>query len=832
MKKRHILIVLFFLINLVNNAGFGQIPGKNHVNDTTYILTYDHGGLILWGSAHFRERLLNAVDWLDKYPSFKIGLDNEAQIYDQFAESEPALLNELKDLLVTYKNRFGIGSCTYGQPLSTFINDESNIRQVAYAIKAERKYFNYRPPVYLMSEHAMHSQIPQIIKGFGFKGAIMRTHFMMYGYNPTFNVPIGWWIGLDGSKIAAIPTYDGEGAAFGKTTMDNWILTRYPGDDSRESMEVFRNKFKNINPLLASRADDSGLRKEALVKEYENKPKYVWILLDDLLSRYPPPVKNMVTGPNDFVVRMPWGYCGNEIWNESRKAEISVQTAERLAAVEFLNGGESHEDDLEISWKKLLLAQHHDIQIVGLLPEARRLLPESINKSESTIKKSMSFFADNMAGEGFRHAIVFNPLSWEQTKWIILKAALQKGDAKSFVAKCGEKILPVIIVESDKFSDGSILDATLTFKADLPPLSISSYSVLPADSRIEAGDPIIKVMEEKQVVITPFYEVKLSDEGGLTSIRDTKTGKLITAGDKRSVYFEGLINGINCQSSGSWVIKKSDEGTPWVTIKEYGFISDIPYTFTMTFYADNPRIDCKANFEFNGQFIGLLSDNLRDDHSPFIHEEKLRFKFFPNLDTGATGIRDLPFAVARTENKYIEGNYWTALTDSKSGVAFFNTGTMGSIHEKDNSFSIPLAYSMYYIWGTRILYGPYNYEFAILPFSGNLEEKDLHKKALEYSFNVPVIEIESGNNNQEYMIRTFSLDYNNDIILTGLYPEDGKVIAHFFKCGDKTGITSFHFGKPGAEIVETDLEGKYIRKVDDKIDFRPWEIKSLQVINR
>ncbi|PWT74864.1 MAG: hypothetical protein C5B59_10100, partial [Bacteroidetes bacterium] len=44
------------------------------VNDTTYLLTYDHGGQILWGLSHFQERLNNAKEWLDKYPEFKIGL--------------------------------------------------------------------------------------------------------------------------------------------------------------------------------------------------------------------------------------------------------------------------------------------------------------------------------------------------------------------------------------------------------------------------------------------------------------------------------------------------------------------------------------------------------------------------------------------------------------------------------------------------------------------------------------------------------------------------------------------------------------------------------------
>ena len=84
-------------------------------------------------------------------------------------------------------------------------------------------------------------------------------------------MPIGWWVGLDGSRVATVPTYKGEGAQFGKTTVDNWILTRYPSPDARQSPADFRKEFSRIQPLLASRADDAGLRKEELVKEYEGK---------------------------------------------------------------------------------------------------------------------------------------------------------------------------------------------------------------------------------------------------------------------------------------------------------------------------------------------------------------------------------------------------------------------------------------------------------------------------------------------------------------------------------------------------------------------------------
>jgi len=209
-----------------------------------YLLTYDHGGLVLWGIPHFLQNLSTATEWLDRYPRFKIGLDNEAFVYDYLAEHDPAALTRIKSALEKYPGRFGIGSCTYGQPLMCFLNDESNIRQIQYAIETVQKRLNRPLSIYLMSEHAMHSQIPQILRGFGFWGAIMRTHFMMYGYNPTFDASFGNWVGLDGSKILAIPTYRGEGGQFGKTTIDDWILTRCPSPDCRgESLERFRQKF-------------------------------------------------------------------------------------------------------------------------------------------------------------------------------------------------------------------------------------------------------------------------------------------------------------------------------------------------------------------------------------------------------------------------------------------------------------------------------------------------------------------------------------------------------------------------------------------------------------
>ena len=64
-----------------------------------YLLTYDHGGYVLWGTDHFEEHLQSAYDWLDKYPSYKTGLDNECFAYDIYAQNAPEIISNIQNAL-------------------------------------------------------------------------------------------------------------------------------------------------------------------------------------------------------------------------------------------------------------------------------------------------------------------------------------------------------------------------------------------------------------------------------------------------------------------------------------------------------------------------------------------------------------------------------------------------------------------------------------------------------------------------------------------------------------------------------------------------------------
>jgi alpha-mannosidase len=804
------------------------LAAEGEAGSRLYLLTYDHGGVVLWGQEHFLEHLRNAVEWLDRYPGFKIGLDNEAYTYDYLAEHNPEVLKEIREYLKRYPGRFGIGTCTYGQPLSVFINEESNIRQIGYALEADRRHFGCAPDVYIMSEHAMHSQIPQILKGFGFTGSIMRTHFMMYGYNPTFDVAIGWWVGLDGSHIATIPTYVGQGAEFGRTTRDNWILTRYPGPQCDTPLEKFREDFAHIKPLLATRADDSGLRREELVRKYEWKKEYRWMLLEEIFPAFPAPEKELKTVPNDFRVRMPWGYCGNEIWNTSRRSEVGVLTAERLAAIEHLLGGADHENEVRQAWRNLLIAQHHDVQICGILPDARKFLTASLAASGRVKNACLRYVASRMEGGKMAQVTVFNPNSWARKEWVEVTVSLPKGAAKGLGVQHVNKKVPVAMLSADRYSDGSIQTAYMAIPADVPALGFMSYGLVPTQDKPVKKSTGIEIDKENLCIKTPYMAVRFNQEGGIKSIVNRSTQESLLKSGQRSGFFAGKIDGRPCESKGLWVLEPGRNGAPWAIARESGVIGSIPYTLEIVLRADSPRLDCRVRFQFQGQRIGRLSDNMRDSQSPFVHEEKLRFKVFPAVGDNTVGVRDLPFAIAETSDRYINGLYWTALTDGSKGLAVFNRGTMGSVREADGGFSVPLTYAMYYIWGTRMLNGDFIYEFAIYPFSEDRRQADLHRRALEYNFPCAGVCTAPGDGRLGSELRLLEAA-SSDVVVSALYNKGGKSYVRMYEYRGRNGRASLDYLRGRARLTEVDLAGREGEVLSGPLTFRPWQIRTVRI---
>jgi hypothetical protein len=759
-----------------------------------YAATYDHIGVILWGEKKLEEITDRDMGWLERHPEFRIGWDHEAFTYDYLAERHPELLRKMRDGLSRFEGRLGIGTCTYGQPLSAFINDESNIRQLTMGLDAVEQRLGARVTVYMTSEHAFHAQMPQLLAGCGFRGAVLRTHFMMYGHNPEFDAPVGWWVGADGSRIPTLPTYVGQADTAPRinhtlpgntSTLDNRILTDGATADVPLTLADFRQRFGHIRPLVATRADDVR-NTEALITAH-GQAGYEWVTLEAAFDLLPQPRVDFDIHPNHFKLRMPWGYCGSWIWRRARHAEVKVLVAERLAAIAFALDGASRAVEVERAWKSLLVGQHHDIHICGLEEEARLYLGQAITDSDAVIEQSMQVIGARVGVDDLR-TIVFNPLSWER--------------------------------------DDVVNTSGQQHRVRLPALGFAQIS----ESIAATPDAFIWDAEAHRLG-TPFYDVTLAKHGGIRALVDRASGHALLAPPRPSGALAGLIDGRYCESvSSASAVCVREHGATWV---EEGTIGPLPYRSEWDFYAHTRRIDWRATVTFDGQWIGRpkhasdLDDKAAAEQqrvSAFDdHDYKLRLRFFPYLSPFAAGIRDYPFGIAETSDRYIQGNYWTAVSDGSVGLALLNRGLMGSVREPDGALSSVLAFALPYVWGTRMLRGEYTYELGVLPFTGDWRAADLHRAALEYNFPAVTADVTA---TAGALGATWSPygERGEGAIVSALYEKGGQLYTRFYEHrGEHVEVAFDWMGAP-ANLREVTLREKPLGDLGGRARLGPWQI--------
>jgi len=247
----------------------------------------------------------------------------------------------------------------------------------------------------------------------------------------------------------------------------------------------------------------------------------------------------------------------------------------------------------------------------------------------------------------------------------------------------------------------------------------------------------------------------------------------------------------------------------------------------MKFHRESPRIDCWMRFRFTGQKIGRVTDDTRDGVSGFIHQDKLRFKMFPTFAANAVGVRDLPFAIGETTDPYINGLYWTAIAGEGKGIAVFNKGTMGAVRERDGGFSVPLAYASYYIWGTRMLSGDFEYEFALYPFTGGWSAADLHRRAVEYNFPVVGAAFPAADGPLGQTFRPVQVE-SGDAMVSALYSRDGKTYVRMYEYRGTGATASLGYAAGPARMIQIDLAGRDVGTSSNVVPIKPWEIKTVR----
>ena len=806
-------------------------------NKDLYILTYDHGGYVLWKD-RVKPRLKDILVWLEKYPKLRIGLDYESFTFDIFEDEDPEINELVKTLLEKYPDRAALGATTYGQPLALTISEESNVRQLVYAIRTNLRHFGKTPGVYCISEFALHNQTPQLIKKCGYDAAVLRSHVMGYGYTKTFDSPWGKWKGKDGTTVPAVPTYDKMGRGFNCTTVDNWILTRWPVDSDLYSLEDFEEMFSQYEPLLASRYDDLTQPIEDLTAYVETKDNYKYILLEDIPNLYGEPKDEYNTDDNDFHVQMPWGYCGNEIFNGCREGELRAVQGEKINTLSRILGGESLQKDSEEAWKYILAAEHHDVTICGLLDLSRRFIPLSLNNSRKVIDSSLTHLIPRFANKDKDSIFVYNPHSFPVKQWVAVPVE----------KKVSLSEVPYRITEKDN-------NFILELLCDIAPLTARTYII--SEASVDSASSDFIYTEENGILTTPEYTMKLSGNG-ISYLTDNSTGKRVFD-NGCGALFCGYIDNIEEFSKGKWSVKTDTNGAVAVFT---GNVGPVPFDFTMEFRRGEKRIDCHSSFDINNQLIGR-TDITQGKPAPLTvnghhHEDKLCLNLNVCADSSRTMHRDLPFALSqwngairKTEEywypddriildcevspeesfnntTYYHGIYWVSIRDAQGGIAVFNKGSMGcSLH--GNNMRIPLIYSNEYLCGDRILDGRFDSDFALYPFTSDVNNALIHRDAMAYEYPLISSYVPAGDGDMNsFGIADISGDSGN-VVLTAMYPEDDHILVRFCNLSDENDSLVFSPVK-GTLSYETDLLGNKTADIkNNTLAFSPWEIKTARI---
>nr|MDO8109701.1 hypothetical protein [Candidatus Sigynarchaeota archaeon] len=281
--------------------------------------------------------------WQDCFPvGFEIGLvsleelGKKYPVWDLLKENNVEIINPL-----------------YAEPYLRHICEESNIRQFEFGLDVMEAH-DLKSRVYATSEHALHPQIPQLLRGFGIEYAFASAR--LAGGAPTSYHPKLLWEGLDGTTIPAIASQSGlpnghvwHGKLFEE--LPELIFAAVARPDLQQVVYVNIEDFANPMPGSGDVAKH--------IVEFERAKIYFRSFLN--LAKSNLPVSRQVRWSiEDFPIRS----MDSNLIHGARRCEDFLVQVEATDALLTALGSEPHETEINQAWKNLMIAQNHDAYVV------------------------------------------------------------------------------------------------------------------------------------------------------------------------------------------------------------------------------------------------------------------------------------------------------------------------------------------------------------------------------------------------------------------------------------------------------------------------------------
>ncbi len=734
---------------------------------------------------------INQLALFEEYPEFKF-LQSQPHLYWMLEQKYPELYERFK--AAGTGGEVIADGAMWVEADTNVSGGEALIRQVMYGRQFFQNEFGIDSRVlWLPDVFGYSGALPQILKGCGVVGFSTQKITWAYNGGDPFPYNTFLWEGIDGSAIPAHIFYDYNSQIRPKPILERWqnrlqknhidsmIMAFGWGDGgggpTRDHLEFFRRV-----------QDLEGLPRMKMASPAE--------FFTDLLSHGQP--KERHVGELYFQAHRGTYTSQAKTKRGNRKSEFALREAEMWAsAARALKGFAFTPQTLELTWRKVLLNQFHDIlpgsSIHRVYEEAEALYTEAIAEAQGVAKSAMTVLTTPSAD-----STVFNSLSWERCALVETPA----GPVEVKVPPCGWATLP-------------------TAKA--------------GDEMLVSGDTFVSARKSTDgniILENEFIRARIDARGELVSLWDKETGleSLAGAGNRLCLYKDvpTMWDAWDLDSMAELQPVKTDEPVSL----EIASAGPLVVRLSLHRNLNQSRVE---------QTISLRRGSRRIDFDTTIdwqESHKLLKVAFPVNIFATEAIHEIQFGHLRRPNHTsrpfdadrfeVSAHKWSALAEENRGVAVLNDCKYG-LSVKGNSINLTLLKSAMAPDMTADK-GTQRFTYAVYAWNGSLAQSGVVREA--YDLNVPVTVIPGAAGKGSL----FSLDCDTVVIESVKPAENGSsdLIVRLYETMRSAARCTLSTELSVKTAVETNLveeEVGVLEVAEGKIalDFRPFEIKTIRL---
>ena len=790
-----------------------------------------------WTVAQTREKVgrsfSTVLKLMDQYPEY-IFMSSQPQLYKFIKEDYPDIYEKIKE-----KVKEGVWEPEGAMWLEADCNvtsGESLIRQILHGKRFFKEEFNVENEVlWLPDVFGYSAALPQILK----KSNVNYFMTTKIAWNQFNKMPYDtfMWKGIDGTEILThfitttdpnqdkkchFTTYNGilhpgsiKGAwdRYQQKEINDDVLVCYGYGDggggvSYEMLETGRRMAKGIPGMPKVKLGNSLDYFKKLEKKVEgNKRLPRWI--GELYLEYH-------RGTYTSMAR-------NK--RDNRISEQLYESTEKVNSLAMLLGKEYPAENINKNWENILLNQFHDILPGTSIKKVYDVTDEDykriIGSGKEMLADGINYIAENISLKN-KSVVVFNTLGFDRDD--IVEFEVPSDINMPAVLDGNEEI------ECQLIDDGK----AIFFAKGIPANGHKAFEIIEATKSSSTNLTI-----EKNYIENKFFDIKINEEGNITSIIDKKsnrevlkegqTANVLQAFEDKPMDYDNWDIDIYYDEK-MWLvndvqhIEVIERGNVRSTLEIKRKFQDSTIIQKVYIYNDIPRIDFDTNIDWKESQVLLKAAFPVDINS---NEATYEIQY-GNVKRPTH--RNTSWDEARFE---VCGHKWVDLSEGNYGVSLMNNSKYG--HDiLDGVMRLTLLKSGI-LPNTTSDQEVHNFIYSIYPHTGDYKDAGTVKMA--YNLNVPLYSKveEAHEGSLESKSSLVKVDKDNVIIEVIKKAEDSdELVIRMYECHNmRTNVTLEMISEiesvKECNLMETDISE--LSKDGNKVSFemKPFEILTLKV---